>query len=431
MPQDTKYLKKRKNRDVWLFSKRIPKQLQHLYEGKEVLTKSLKTSCIKTARLRRNAILAEMSLQEEQAIDGGRANFISFYNTLKVAKDQHGYEPYGKHQYIDVEDVTNTALHPDIQRDALQAVYSGETPLKYTCTLRESMTEWLARNGHKNKDTITKVKSTTERFLKHCNVFDLPLLNIERSSVVGFINELAEECSASTIKGHLSRLRTVYKHAWDMGHIKQKENPFSEHSFTHLEKPGEKKTRQLFSREQIHKLSKWADDQTAEGSNMGLLFRLGLFTGCRIGELCNIKVQDVYTDSGITAIKIRVGKTSAAQRTVPLTDSLASEVLQLIDGKARETKLLGFNKDKASRDFSRFKVDYISDDSSLCFHSLRVHASTAFLRAGIQEHRSAFIVGHEGGKTMTYGYYAKGDELQTLKEYVDRAEEIIQRDWLS
>ena len=431
MPQDTKYLKKRKNRDVWLFSKRIPKQIQHLYEGKEVYTKSLKTSCIKTARLRRNAILAEMSLKEEQAIDGGRATFVSFYKTLKEAKEIHGYDPYGSHHNIDVEDVTNTNLYPEIQQEAFRAVYLGETPIKYTCTLRESMSEWLELNRNKNKDTISKVKSTTERFLKHCGVFDLPLLSIERSSVVNFIHELSGECSVSTIRAHLSRLKTVYKHAWDMGHIKNKDNPFADHSLAHLEARKEKKPKQLFSREQIHLLVKWADEQTAKGSNMGLLFRLGLFTGSRIGELCRIKVKDVYTDSGITAIKIRVGKTSSAQRTVPLTDSLASEVKQLTDGKDPESKLLGLNGDKASRDFSRFKVANVSKDSSQCFHSLRVHLSTAMLRAGIQEHRSAFIVGHEGGKTMTYGYYAKGDELKTLKEYVDRAEAIIQRDWLS
>ncbi|BDR16849.1 integrase [Vibrio sp. STUT-A16] len=431
MPQDTKYLKKRKNRDVWLFSKRIPKQIQHLYEGKEVYTKSLKTSCIKTARLRRNAILAEMSLKEEQAIDGGRATFVSFYKTLKEAKEIHGYDPYGSHHNIDVEDVTNTNLYPEIQQEAFRAVYLGETPIKYTCTLRESMSEWLELNRNKNKDTISKVKSTTERFLKHCGVFDLPLLSIERSSVVNFIHELSGECSVSTIRAHLSRLKTVYKHAWDMGHIKNKDNPFADHSLAHLEARKEKNPKQLFSREQIHLLVKWADEQTAKGSNMGLLFRLGLFTGSRIGELCRIKVKDVYTDSGITAIKIRVGKTSSAQRTVPLTDSLASEVKQLTDGKDPESKLLGLNGDKASRDFSRFKVANVSKDSSQCFHSLRVHLSTAMLRAGIQEHRSAFIVGHEGGKTMTYGYYAKGDELKTLKEYVDRAEAIIQRDWLS
>jgi len=32
---------------------------------------------------------------------------------------------------------------------------------------------------------------------------------------------------------------------------------------------------------------------------------------------------------------------------------------------------------------------------------------------------------------MTYGYYAKGDELKTLKEYIDKAEEVIKRDWLN
>ena len=61
---------------------------------------------------------------------------------------------------------------------------------------------------------------------------------------------------------------------------------------------------------------------------------------------------------------------------------------------------------------------------------MRVHTSTAFLRAGVPEERAAFIIGHAGGKTMTYGYYAKGDELANLKSYIDEAERVILKDWL-
>ena len=431
MPQDTKYLKKRKNRDVWLFSKRIPKQLQYLYEGKEVYTKSLQTSCIKTARLRRNMLLAEMSIQEEQAIDGSRATFVSYYKTLTEAKNLYGYAPDGEHWNVELEDVLNTTLYPEIQMQAQKAVTSGIIPVRYSYTLRESLASWLSKNKHRNKDTIAKMTSTTERFLESVGEFDIPLLSIERPSVVEFIDKQAEKISASTISAHLSRLRTVYKHAWDMGQIKTKDNPFEDHSLAHLNVNREVIHHQLFSREQIKKISEWADSETTRGSSMGLLFRLGLFTGWRIGELCRLKVRDVYLEGSITAIKLTSGKTLAAQRSTPLTDSLAKEVLAKIKGKNPDDSLLGLIPDKAIRDFSRFKTQQITTDRAYSFHSLRVHTSTAYLRAGVPEERSAFLIGHKGGKTMTYGYYAKGDELAQMKEYVDQAEKIIIRDWLS
>ncbi len=43
---------------------------------------------------------------------------------------------------------------------------------------------------------------------------------------------------------------------------------------------------------------------------------------------------------------------------------------------------------------------------------------TAMERAGIAEKIAAQIVGHERGKTMSYGYFSKGHELAQLIEAV-------------
>ena len=430
MSNDNKYLIKRKNRDVWLFSKRVPKHLKHLYEGKDVYTKSLQTACIKTARKRRDVLLADMRIKEEHSIDGGRHTFVAFYNSLKWAKEHYGKDPRDAYWTLDLEDLVETDKFPEIQRDAKLAVESGVIPTKYTHTLRETLNDWLRKNGHKHKDTISKSKSTVDKFLAVTGSHDIPLLEIDRKAVVAFIDEEAKAMSASTIRGHLSRLRTIYRHAWDMGFIKDKENPFEEHSLAHLEADQETQQRNLFTNEQLQKIARWADAETAKGSSYGLLFRLGLFTGCRISELCALKVKDIYTENGITALLILKGKTEAARRTVPLTDSLAEEVLSLASTKSDEDSLLGLNNEKAIRTFSNYKTKHITKDRTRTFHSLRVHTSTAFLRAGVPEERSAFIIGHAGGKTMTYGYYAKGDELSRLKQYVDSAESVIIRDWL-
>jgi len=430
MAQDTRYLIRRKNRDVWLFSKRIPKQLQHLYGGKEVFTQSLKTDSIKVAQIRRDVLLAKMHIQEEQAYDGSRETFTAFYNTLSDAKGAAEENRQEAYYQLDLEDLLNTPKYPDIQRAARQALESGKVPTRYTHTLRESLTDWLTKNKHRHGDTQSKAKANVDSYLRYCGVFDLPLLEIDRASVVGFIEDLASQWSASTIRGYLSRLKTIYRHAWDMGFIRSRDNPFEDHSLAHLEANKVVNQRDLFSREQLQKIASWADEETVKGSSYGLLFRLGLFTGCRISELCALKVGDVYQDNGITAIRILKGKTGAARRSIPLTNALASEVIQLVKTNHLTESLLGLTKDNAIRKFSDFKTKNITTDRSQTFHSLRVHTSTAFLRAGVPEERSAFIIGHSGGKTMTYGYYAKGDELNQLKEYVDKAEAVILRDWL-
>ena len=50
---------------------------------------------------------------------------------------------------------------------------------------------------------------------------------------------------------------------------------------------------------------------------------------------------------------------------------------------------------------------------------------TAMERAGIEENVIAQIVGHERGKTMSYGYYSKGHELKKRKEAVDNSLEFL------
>lgn len=427
---NNKYLKKRKNRDVWLFSMRIPKTIQHLYEDKAVYTKSLQTACIKTARLRRDTLLAKISQQREQAIDGGRSTFISFYNTLTEAKDNYGgSDPLAPYNQLDTSILVGTDNHPDIQRDARAAVNIGVIPIEYSYTLREAMKDWLAQNQRKNKDTLSKVKSNSERFLRHCNKRDIPLMTIDRATVVSFIEELIKEYSPSTVNGYISRLKTVYKHAWSMAKIDKKDNPFESHSLAHYDKGAATAKKQLFNRDQVQQIVEWAN---GESDSINLLVQLGLYTGCRISELCNLTANDVYLEGDLMALYIRKGKTNAAERTVPLPEvihQLVRERLKHIDNC--DTSLLGMETKTASRVFSRYKVAHISEDQSLCFHSFRVHVSTAYNRANVKETTASFIVGHAGaGKTMTYGYYAKADELNELAVAVEKAALIIKRDWL-
>lgn len=225
----------------------------------------------------------------------------------------------------------------------------------------------------------------------------------------------------------MSRLKSIYEHAWRIAEIDKRDNPFDSHILTHYEEDKTVEKKQLFSREEIREIISWAD---SENEGIKALVYLGLFTGCRISEICTVTTDDVYIEGELMALYIRKGKTSAATRTVPLPKRVHDIVRRRLEVSGVGQSIIGMDGKQASRVFSNFKSANVTKDKSRTFHSFRVHMSTAYQRAGIDEGSAAFAVGHKGGKTMTYGYYAKGDELKVLCEYTELAAKVIERDWL-
>ncbi|EGM68817.1 tyrosine-type recombinase/integrase [Shewanella sp. HN-41] len=421
-----KYIVKKSGKDTYQFNMRVPKALAHLYPHKTFITRTLGTSCIKTARIRRDRILGEIAAQKESTFSNERGAFLAFVETLKEAKQEARGNPYEAYYQLSTQDILDTEAFPNAQLAASRTVTTGIIPEGYRPTLRESLHSWLQRNSRKNADTISKMKSTTDKFLKHCGHFDVELESIHRKDVLDYIEQTIESCSVSTMAANLSRLKTLYKHAWQIGLIEPRPCPFSDHDLAFYKESTTQKT-QMFSPEEIQKIMQWADTQT---NSMRLIVKTGLFTGMRIGEICALRACDVCIEGNLAAFYVRKGKTGAAQRTVPLCDELMNDIQDLIKTLQPESSLFGIDGKNASRDFSRFKTASITTDKTKRFHSFRVHMATAFSRAGISELTAAFILGHKGGKTMSYGYYAKADELHRLKDAVEAATEVIKRDWL-
>jgi integrase len=429
---NTKYLKQRKGRNVWLFNMRLPKEIQHLYDGKATLSKSLQTDSLSTAKLRRDRLLGVISEQIEQASFGGKSTFLSFHKTLTEANKVYGgADPYAPYNQLDVSTLVGTEDYPEIQKEASIAVRTGIIPIHYTASLKDALNDWITKNKGRNADTIIKMRGTVKQFLSHSRIPDAVLIKITRADVMQYIEEIIENYAVATVRANLSRLKTLFMHSWQVGMIELKENPFDAHVLSHFE--FDKNTqgpvkKQLFSREQTQQITKWADEQGKEA--IRLLVWLGLFTGCRIGELCGLKVSDVYMEGELIALYVRKGKTAAAQRTVPVPERLHELLKARVNVLNDDDSLLDLRTKDASRVFSVFKTKQITSDSSYSYHSLRVHVSTAYQRAGINEFTAASIVGHKTGSTMTYGYYAKADELKALAEVAEQMANIVERDWL-
>ncbi|MCG7644550.1 tyrosine-type recombinase/integrase [Alteromonas macleodii] len=136
---------------------------------------------------------------------------------------------------------------------------------------------------------------------------------------------------------------------------------------------------------------------------------------------CNLKKKHFVGDDGIIAINIEIGKTKAATRTVPLPDVIGERLLAQISNKEGDDFVIGIgNKAVTERSRTSRHNMLLPIDSS--FRHMYI---TAMERAGIEENVIAQIVGHERGKTMSYGYYSKGHELKKRKEAVDNSLEFL------
>jgi integrase len=146
---------------------------------------------------------------------------------------------------------------------------------------------------------------------------------------------------------------------------------------------------------------------------------LGLYTGARIGELCQLRTEDVVVDSGVAAIKItdagegaRV-KTEASVRSVPVhTELIRLGFLDYVDrtkaaGHKQLWPVMKYRVGKPSGYFSMWfrEARQQASISIPDFHSLRHTVRSCMTEAGIGEAIQDRITGHEvGGSTGTKVY---------------------------
>ena len=149
------------------------------------------------------------------------------------------------------------------------------------------------------------------------------------------------------------------------------------------------------------------------------LIILGAYTGCRIEELCSLKLTSVADDR----IEIEDAKTEAGWRTIPIHRDLRQLLARLRDTSTDEYLLAGltFNKygDRSNAIGKRFgrlktKCGYGGD---YVFHSFRKGVATQLETAKVSENIAARILGHDLN-TMSYGLYSGGVSLEVLSEAI-------------
>jgi integrase len=168
---------------------------------------------------------------------------------------------------------------------------------------------------------------------------------------------------------------------------------------------------------------------------------LGLFTGARINELCQLYVSDIKEVDGVWVIDIngedsKKLKSLNVQRQIPIHSILINQLrfLEYVKKlRGKETRFfpeLEESRDGYSQAFSKwFNRTYKKnvnvgqlETEQKNFHSFRHTLSNYYKQlGGIDEYRVSEIIGHKSETTsITYDRYGKYSDISQKKELIEQ-----------
>jgi integrase len=256
-------------------------------------------------------------------------------------------------------------------------------------------------------DTIARLDPT---WGQHQKSRDLPL-----SELLKKFGQGEGQLSNAALNHYVSALKSLFDWARKRGDF-ERDNPFAEQS----RKAGDDKW-QPYTMAELATLL----DAIPAGSTMRWVTLVGLFSGMRLEEICQLRTSDVKNEAGVWFFDILKAKTEAGIRRVPVHSKLiAAGILDLAEGQGQlwpELKPSG-RDNKLSVDFSkrfgRMRRNAEIERKGLAFHSLRKNFTTALDQAGVAQADAAVLLGHARG--FSFDRYSGGPGLQRLRDVVER-----------
>ena len=246
----------------------------------------------------------------------------------------------------------------------------------------------LYSHTNKSERTFDIDDKAFNHFLKFCG--NVPLGKIKPRLIEAFKLHAKEKLNPTTINMYLRHLSSGFSLAVKYGYLN--DNPFKAVRKLPVDEP----LPRFLTRDQAKKLL-----EKGEGYSIYQFIMLGLYTGARISEICELKWEDVFLEQG----KIRLYGKGRKERIIPIPQKLilylAAREKEAIASKEGYVIKGSRNRRKASRKFTahieRCKLPKFR------FHDLRhTYASWLSMKGkSIQQIQKA--LGHKNIKTtMVY-----------------------------
>ncbi len=280
---------------------------------------------------------------------------------------------------------------------------------------------YMADRGGDQKPTTLKETTLCHKVIAE-NLDGLDLRNHTRADLVAFRERLSVGRMPSTVNKLIVKLSAVFTWAVENGHLSKTYDKKLKLS------KGVESTRKAFSQHQVSKLMDYANG-LPETSWKRWLLSLGIITGGRLKEICQLTTGDVVTmESGIVAIHINeVGegksiKNKQSERLVPLTDNAygfdLAAFLRYVDVARRSgsESLAQIGYRPSGEWVNQHAIPAALGDSyqrGLVFHSLRHSLASLMQAKGVPTAHAQAVMGH-ASRTITFDTYGSGVPTVTI-----------------
>ena len=333
------YLQKRRRR--WYAVLEIPKALRPHFGNKPRFVQSLETDSRTVAERRVLPVVVawkkEIAAARNEPVDDDAAYWRRTLRNAKTEEQRQAILMQIDYAAWDIGaiNVENIGDPPSNDPEA-QQFYASATGQLVPFT--EHLDEWLStsRATAKTKDMQ---RSDVKRFAREFKMVQ----DVARPEVRRWITKLMNEdgLAPKTVQRILSALRGYWRYLQSIGVAGEDDEPFSKLDVARQNKrTSPRSTRQPFEPGDVVRLLEAAIKLVDE--NLADLIRLGMWTGCRIEELCALKVEQVKDDH----FSVGDAKTKAGWRDVPIHRELAQAMARLIKGSKDNHVLSGLTVNK-------------------------------------------------------------------------------------
>jgi integrase len=425
MPVDNRFLEKR--RQGWYAVVEIPPLVRPVL-GKKRLRASLNTRDVTVARVRRWEVVGKFKHIIRQAKEGETSQDVgikgeasAWRNLFAAEADETNQEALQSQLEDRAEELATTIGYPAAK--AFYDVASGQsTPIDTYLDRWLLGSTYTARTKADHRHALKLFLDWMERRRKIVG-----LEALDSRSAADFRDDalIAQRVHPKTANKALSGLRSYWKWMVTSGFVAH--NPWVGKTVAtaraHRESPEARE--RAFTPDEIGRLL--AGDADAVLSD---IMRIAALSGMRLEEICQLRVRDCERDS----FSVRMGKTAAARREVPIHSDLRSIINRRTGGRSAESfifpelKSTGWDGARSmaiSKRFGYYRVRCGVDDSPegrrrsrVNFHSFRRWFVTEAERAGQMPWVIETVVGHKR-QGMSLGRYSEGSSSKQMRDCVE------------
>lgn len=285
--------------------------------------------------------------------------------------------------------------------------------------------QYILQFSEKRKlTTLSKTNKAVEVLLSHLRKRDIPLRDVNRTIVTGWLDRLKSERAPQTIQNYISALAQIWDLARNRYHDAPQDNPWRGHG---LEAKSSKVSYEVFTHVELAKVfAALGGDEEMQAVTL-----IGMYSGMRLNEICSLQVGNIRRIEGVLCFEVTEGKTKSAARIIPvhsriidLVESLLQEphngflfyrasIIDRADGKRSTWHTQRFTRAK------RQALGEVETERKV-YHSLRHEVAQQLDRNQVPEDRIALLMGHERGKTEAFKTYSKNAASPVeLSKYVE------------